>query len=206
MVATSHSEGHRYPPGNSGRLYQRGWGRSTVARFMGTWRGRRRTAPVKTGHRGDHRFWRGVGLSADLSESYPDAVVSIGAAPLNAAADPANPKPAIAVTTDFGVAPAEEVTAAPLISAGSCAMHQDAIELGLPRGRNAMAIWQDLVDARGFTGGYQSVKRFVRKMLGNPSKDACAVIQTAPGEEAQVDYGTGPMARDPVSGTGVLWD
>jgi hypothetical protein len=32
-----------------------------------------------------------------------------------------------------------------------------------------MAIWQDLVDARGFPGGYQSVKRFVRKLLGNPA-------------------------------------
>ena len=64
-------------------------------------------------------------------------------------------------------------------------MHRDAIELGLSRGRNAMAIWQDLVDTRGFAGGYQSVKRFVRKLLGGPSKEACAVIETAVGE----DYG-----------------
>jgi transposase len=63
-----------------------------------------------------------------------------------------------------------------------------------------MAIWQDLVDTRGFTGGYQSVKRFVRKLAGSPSKEACAVIETAAGEEAQVDYGTGPMVRDPHSG------
>ncbi len=28
----------------------------------------------------------------------------------------------------------------------------------------------------------------------------CAVIETAPGEEAQVDYGDGPMVRDPQSG------
>jgi hypothetical protein len=26
------------------------------------------------------------------------------------------------------------------------------------------------------------------------------VIETAPGEETQVDYGTGPMVRDPASG------
>jgi len=63
-----------------------------------------------------------------------------------------------------------------------------------------MASWQDLVDTRGFAGGYQSVKRFVRKLLGGPSKEACAVIETAVGEEAQVDYGTGPMVRDPHSG------
>ena len=49
-------------------------------------------------------------------------------------------------------------------------------------------------------GGIQSVKRFVRKLLGGPSKEACAVIETAVGEEAQVDYGTGPMVRDPQTG------
>ena len=38
------------------------------------------------------------------------------------------------------------------------------IELGLSRGRNAMAIWQDLVDGHSFTAGYQSVKRLVQKL------------------------------------------
>jgi transposase len=113
--------------------------------------------------------------------------------------DPLPAKPAIAVTADFGVDPAAQA-APPQSSASVCAVHRDAIELGLSRGRNAMAIWQDLVDTRGFTGGYQSVKRFVRKLVGGSSKEACAVIETAPGEEAQVDYGTGPMVRDPHSG------
>src|SRR5205814_1136387 len=66
--------------------------------------------------------------------------------------------------------------------------------------RNAMAIWQDLVDGHGFAGRYASVKRFVRKLCGSPAPEARVVIQTAPGEEAQVDYGTGPMVRDPLSG------
>ena len=113
----------------------------------------------------------------------------------SAAVEPSDAKPAIAVTTDSGVE-----SAAKTPSASACAVHRDAIELGLSRGRNAMAIWQDLVDTRGFTGGYQSVKRFVRKLAGGTPKQACAVIETAPGEEAQVDYGTGPMVRDPQSG------
>ena len=117
-----------------------------------------------------------------------DAVPTIGGVPSDA-------KPAVAVTTGFGVE-----SAAKTPSASACALHRDAIELGLSRGRNAMAIWQDLVDTRGFTGGYQSVKRFVRKLVGDTSKEACGVIETAPGEEAQVDYGTGPMVRDPQSG------
>ena len=63
-----------------------------------------------------------------------------------------------------------------------------------------MAIWQDLVSENGFAGGYQSVKRFVRKLRGNQRPQPRAVILTAPGEESQVDYGTGPMVRDPQSG------
>ena len=63
-----------------------------------------------------------------------------------------------------------------------------------------MGIWQDLVDRHGFTGGYQSVKRFVRKLRGAVSPEARVIIETRPGEECQVDYGTGPMVRDPDSG------
>jgi hypothetical protein len=136
-------------------------------------------------------------------EAHPAADVTTGAAPADPVSagvvDPPPAKPAIEVTTDFGVDPAAK-TAPPPPSASACAVHRDAIELGLSRGRNAMAIWQDLVDTRGFTGGYQSVKRFVRKLVGGPSKEACAVIETPAGEEAPVDYGTGPMVRDPHSG------
>lgn len=60
-----------------------------------------------------------------------------------------------------------------------------------------MAIWQDLVDQHDLT---QSVKRFVRKLRGVQSPEARAVILTKAGEETQVDYGTGPMVRDPQSG------
>jgi hypothetical protein len=63
-----------------------------------------------------------------------------------------------------------------------------------------MAIWQDLVDRHGFSGRYASIKRFVRKLCGSPAPEVRVVIETAPGEEAQVDYGTGPMVRDPQSG------
>ena len=85
-------------------------------------------------------------------------------------------------------------------TASACEPHLDFIELSLSKGRNAKAIYQDLVDDHGFTGRYQSVKRFVRKLRGRPAAAACAIIVTPPGEEAQVDYGTGPMVRDPHSG------
>jgi transposase len=85
-------------------------------------------------------------------------------------------------------------------SASACEPYAETIEVGRSRGRNAKAIWQDLVDVYGFTGGYQSVKRFIRRLRGKQSPEACAVIETAPGEELQVDYGTGPMVRDASSG------
>ena len=111
-------------------------------------------------------------------------------------------KPAIEVTPDSGP-PSASQPEPPLSrspSASACEPYREAIELGLSRGRNAKAIWQDLVDDHGFTGGYQSVKRFLRKLRGSPSVEACAVIVTPAGEEAQVDYGAGPMVREPKSG------
>ena len=71
---------------------------------------------------------------------------------------------------------------------------REAIEPGLRCGRNAMAIWQDLATDGGYRGGYQSVKRFVRRLRGNQPVRAGAVILTLP-EEAQVDYDTGPVVR-----------
>ncbi len=74
------------------------------------------------------------------------------------------------------------------------------IELELSRGRNTMGIWQDLVDRHGFTGGYQTVKRFVRTLRGTVLPEARVIIESRPGEECQVDYGTAPMVRDADTG------
>jgi transposase len=63
-----------------------------------------------------------------------------------------------------------------------------------------MGIWQDLVTDHGFSGAYNTVKRFVRKLRGTNQPEAVGIILTGPGEEAQVDYGTGPMVRDPQTG------
>lgn len=115
-------------------------------------------------------------------------------------------KPANGVTTDSGPEsppkkPAnEETTSSTVTSASDCEPYRHVIEQGLLKGRNAMSIWQEMVDQYGFTGAYESVKRFVRKQRGVQTPEARAVIITPPGEEAQTDYGTGPMVRDPQSG------
>ncbi len=78
--------------------------------------------------------------------------------------------------------------------------YRELIEQGLDRGRNAMAIWQDLVSDHGFAAGYQSVRRFVRKLRGPRQPEAAGIILTSRGEEAQVDYGSGPLVRDRQTG------
>lgn len=112
-------------------------------------------------------------------------------------------KPAMRPVTDPDAAddpPTTDPVATGSLSASACEPFREVIQAGLSRGRNAMAIWQDLVDQSAFTGAYESVKRYVRKLRGTQSPEPCAVILTAPGEEAQVDYGDGPMVRDPLSG------
>ena len=71
-------------------------------------------------------------------------------------------------------------------SASACDPYREAIALGLSRGRNAVAIYQNLVEEYGFTSSYQSVQRFVRKLRGTQTPEARVVIVTAPGQEAQV--------------------
>jgi len=122
----------------------------------------------------------------------PATGVSTDSGPLDA-------KPARGVSTDSAV-PATVPAPARSPSASTCEPYREAIETALDHGRNAMAIWQDLVDRHGFATGYASVMRFVRRLRRRPAPEACATITTAPGEEAQVDYGEGPMVRFSATG------
>ena len=100
-------------------------------------------------------------------------------------------KPANEVTTDCGGPPPGNQgfpSTSQDQSASACEPYREAVELGLSRGRNAMAIWQDLVSDYGFASGYQTVKRFVRKLRGSQLPQAVGIILTVAGEEAQVDY------------------
>jgi transposase len=110
-------------------------------------------------------------------------------------------KPAISggVSTDAPPAPwPPPPSRAPQASA--CEPYRDRIEAALKVGRNAMAIWQDLVDEAGFPARYASVRRFVQHLRGATTPEARVIIVTTAGEEGQVDYGDGPMVRHPQTG------
>jgi hypothetical protein len=46
-------------------------------------------------------------------------------------------------------------------SRSSCEPHRSFIEAETAKGRNAVAIFQDLVEHHGYDGAYNAVKRFV---------------------------------------------
>ncbi len=72
----------------------------------------------------------------------------------------------------------------------ACDPHREWIEKQVGLGRNGVAIYQDLVERFGFTHKYNSVKRFVRGIKKKDPKQFDR-LEYPPGEEAQVDYGTG---------------
>lgn len=74
----------------------------------------------------------------------------------------------------------------------ACEPHRGFIEAEVRLGRNAMSLYQDLVETHGFTHSYNSVKRFVAT-LKRREPERFDVLAFPPGEEAQVDYGQGAL-------------
>ena len=85
---------------------------------------------------------------------------------------------------------------APPLATSKCEPHRAFIEAQLRLGRNATAIYQDLVDLHGFDGAYNSVKRFCAQ-LRHKEPEQFDRLSFAPGEEMQVDYGEGAPTRMP---------
>jgi len=85
----------------------------------------------------------------------------------------------------------------PLSTAGNtgrkslCADHAVFILAKCEAGLSAQRIYQDLRVEIAFTGSYQSVKRYVRRLRRTDPK-LVTRIEVEPGEEVQVDFGTGP--------------
>ena len=76
----------------------------------------------------------------------------------------------------------------------ACEPHRAFIEAQLRLKRNFMAIYQDLVDSHGFSGAYNSVKRFAGGLRAREPEQFDR-LEFAPAEEAQVDYGEGAPTR-----------
>jgi len=117
-------------------------------------------------------------LSGNRSESVPETA------------------PAYDLSENIGVDTNNEEYSIPAPARSACAEHRFWIEEQVRLGRNAVSIYQDLVEQFAFEHKYNSVKRFCRKLH---EKDPAQYdrLDFGPGEEAQVDYGLGAPTQIP---------
>ena len=80
----------------------------------------------------------------------------------------------------------------PVHAVSACEPHREWIQAQLALGRNAQAIYQDMVEQFLFMHKYNSVKRFCRSLKAR-EPERFDVLEFLPGEEAQVDYGQGAL-------------
>lgn len=83
----------------------------------------------------------------------------------------------------------------PSAGRSQCEPFRPIILAKLQQGLKAQRIYQDLVTDHGFGGKYWSVRRFVAK-VGEAVPLAMRRMECAPGDEAQVDFGTGAPVVD----------
>jgi transposase len=107
----------------------------------------------------------------------------------------AESKPAIVPTGSEGSKPAIVPTGYGPGRHSQCERWRAQIEHGVGLGLSAQRIYQDLVEEQGFTGGYDAVKRFVRRLRASQPK-VFERIEVEPGSEAQVDFGQGAWVEE----------
>lgn len=76
-----------------------------------------------------------------------------------------------------------------------CAPLSGVIEQGWLAGLSAQRIYQDLVADHQFSGSYDAVKRFVRR-LAQQTQPPFRRMERAPGQELQVDFGQGAWVME----------
>lgn len=101
-----------------------------------------------------------------------------------------SPTPQTGSAADTGFKITHPHTGADLSPASLCAPWRVEIAKALEAGLSMQRIYQDLVNAHGFTGSYHSVRRFglrLRPALELPFRR----LECGPGQEMQVDFGQG---------------
>ena len=80
-------------------------------------------------------------------------------------------------------------------SRSECEPHRELIIEKVQQRLSAQRIYQDLVEEYGFTHSYDSVKRYVRSLLGKRELPFRR-MECDPGHEAQIDFGQGAKVVD----------
>ena len=161
-------------------LRDRGWSRRRIARELGIHRetvGRY----VRLAAEGAKAAYDGL----DLGDSKP-------AKPAHGSNE-AEPPPGLPSFAAQDMDPPGPEPGNPPLGSGPpsrCEPFREIIIAGLEQGLSYQRIWQDLRFEHGFASGYDSVKRFARR-LKRTHVLLFRRIESAPGEQAQVDFGQG---------------
>ncbi|MFH1269063.1 MAG: IS21 family transposase [Planctomycetota bacterium] len=189
-------------------LLERGWSQRRIAGALGVDRGtvaryaRRAREPANPAKAppgsdgaptGSERASAGVG--AAFPGSCTDSKAATEAPPGSTSAEITSLEESGGVTATAGVAEASS-SPRPANQTSKCESFRKAIQAKLDKGLTARRIHQDLVSEYGFGAKYHSVRRFVRR-LGQNRPLPFRRMECGPGEEAQVDFGTGAPILQP---------
>jgi transposase len=175
-------------------LHQRGWSQRRIARELGIDRetvARHLRQPLPAPKPANAP----IGSEDDDRDSKP------ANAPIGSEDDDRDSKPANAPIGSTGaVMSADQPPAAEQQPAAGrpsdCEPWRATIQAKLDLGLSAQRIHQDLAAEHGFTGSYYSVRRFVRGLAATHELPFRR-LECGPGEEAQVDFGSGAPIRLP---------
>lgn len=98
-----------------------------------------------------------------------------------------------ALLTVLGVAPR------PPRQPSSLVPYQETVLALLEQGLELTALYERLREHHGYTGSYSAVRRFVHRLCP-PEPQVVVRVHSAPGEEAQVDFGSVGRLYDPRTG------
>jgi transposase len=82
-------------------------------------------------------------------------------------------------------------------SSSSCAPWAEQIKTAYQAGLSVQRIYQDLVCEHGFSGSYDSVWRYVKRLAPQAGILPFRRMESAPGQELQVDFGQGAWILQP---------
>jgi transposase len=132
----------------------------------------------------DRRISRETGIHRLTVFRYRKAIQSVPQVPADFLSEKGQNVPE--VPTDSG-------HVLPATKSASIEPYREVIWRKHTSGLTAQRIYQDVVEESGYTGGYDSIKRYVRKLRGLASHRLFAHLPVLPGKEAQVDFGKGAL-------------